>query len=105
MFEPVSVEKEVFGQGENLLQCGNVLALPAEFRALYGQAQCVYLDPPFMTGKLFQRKRCYGEQGWRKGTPALMLPAFQDQYENETVLFAYVPFEEDAPALVHRCVE
>ena len=29
MFEPVSVEKEVFGQGENLLICGYVLALPA----------------------------------------------------------------------------
>ena len=51
MFEQVSVEKEVFGQGENLLRCGNVLALPQEFRALYGQAQCVYLDPPFMTGE------------------------------------------------------
>ena len=57
MFEPVSVEKEVFGQGENLLQCGNVLALPAEFRALYGRAQCVYLDPPFMTGEKFMRRR------------------------------------------------
>ena len=83
MFEPVSVEKEVFGQGENLLRCGNVLALPQEFRALYGQAQCVYLDPPFMTGEKFMRRRPYGEQGWRTGTPAPRYPAYEDRYTGE----------------------
>ena len=83
MFEQINVEKEVFGQGENLLQCGNVLALPAEFRALYGQAQCVYLDPPFMTGEKFMRRRPYGEQGWRTGSPAPRYPAYSDRYTGE----------------------
>ena len=83
MFEPVSVEKEVFGQGENLLRCGNAMSMPAEIRALYGQAQCVYLDPPFMTGEKFMRRRPYGEQGWRNGTPAPRYPAYSDRYTSE----------------------
>ena len=83
MFEPVSVEKEVFGQGENLLLCGNVMAMPKEIRGLYGKAQCVYLDPPFMTGEKFMRRRPYGEQGWRTGSPAPKYPAYSDRYTGE----------------------
>ena len=30
MFEPIQVEKEVFGQGENLLLRGNAMAMPAK---------------------------------------------------------------------------
>ncbi len=83
MFEQISVDREVFGQGENLLRCGNVMALPQEIRALYGQAQCVYLDPPFMTGEKFMRRRPYGEQGWRTGSPAPRYPAYEDRYTGE----------------------
>ena len=83
MFEQISVDKEVFGKGENLLRCGNVMAMPPEIRALYGQAQCVYLDPPFMTGEKFMRRRPYGEQGWRTGTPAPRYPAYNDRYTSE----------------------
>ena len=83
MFEPIHVEKEVFGQGENLLLRGNAMAMPEEIRALYGQAQCVYLDPPFMTGEKFMRRRPYGEQGWRTGTPAPRYPAYDDRYSGE----------------------
>ena len=83
MFEQISVEKTVYGQGENLLRCGNVMALPQEIRALAGQAQCVYLDPPFMTGEKFMRRRPYGEQGWRTGTPSPRYPAYEDRYTGE----------------------
>ena len=83
MFEQISVEKEIFGAGENLLRCGNVMAMPPEIRALYGQAQCVYLDPPFMTGEKFMRRRPYGEQGWRTGAPAPRYPAYNDRYTSE----------------------
>ena len=83
MFEQISVDRAVYGKGENLLRCGNVLALPDEIRALAGQAQCVYLDPPFMTGEKFMRRRPYGEQGWRTGTPAPRYPAYEDRYTSE----------------------
>jgi len=83
MFEQIQVEKEVFGQGGNLLRCGNAMTMPKEIRALYGQAQCVYLDPPFMTGEKYTRRRPYGEKGWRTGTPAPRYPAYNDQYTGE----------------------
>ena len=30
MFEQISVEKDIFGKGENLLRCGHVMAMPPE---------------------------------------------------------------------------
>ncbi len=83
MFEQVNIEREVFGNGENLLMRGNVMALPPEFRNLTGKAQCVYLDPPFMTGEKFMRRRPYGEAGWKTGTPAPRYPAYEDRYTSE----------------------
>ncbi len=83
MFEQVNVEREVFGNGENLLMRGNVMALPQEIRDLAGKAQCVYLDPPFMTGEKFMRSRPYGEQGWKTGKPSPRYPAYDDRYTSE----------------------
>ena len=83
MFEQVNVEREVYGNGENLLMRGNVMALPQEIRSLAGKAQCVYLDPPFMTGEKFMRSRPYGEQGWKTGKPSPRYPAYDDRYTSE----------------------
>ena len=83
VFEQVSVNREVFGAGENRLICGNVMSLPDEVRAMYGKIQCVYLDPPFMTGERFMRRRPYGEKGWRTGAPAPRYPAYEDRYTGE----------------------
>ena len=83
MFEQVNINREIIGAGENLLICGNVMALPQEIRDLAGKAQCVYIDPPFMTGEKFMRRRPYGEQGWRTGTPAPRYPAYEDRYTGE----------------------
>ena len=83
MVEQVRVDREVFGNGENLLICGSVMKLPDEIRALAGKAQCVYVDPPFMTGEKFMRRRPYGEKGWKTGTPSPRYPAYEDRYTNE----------------------
>ena len=83
MTEQVRVDREVFGNGENLLVCGSVMKLPEEIRALAGMAQCVYVDPPFMTGEKFMRRRAYGEKGWRTGTPSPHYPAYEDRYTSE----------------------
>ena len=83
MTEQVRVDREVFGNGENLLVCGSVMKLPDEIRALAGTAQCVYVDPPFMTGEKFMRRRAYGEKGWRTGTPSPRYPAYEDRYTSE----------------------
>ena len=83
MFEQTAVSREVFGDGSNLLVCGDVMKLPEEIRALYGKVQCVCVDPPFMTGERFIRRRPYGEKGWRTGSPAPKYPAYEDRFTNE----------------------
>ena len=83
MFEQVSVSREVFGNGENLLICGNVMRLPEELKTLAGKAQCVYIDPPFMTGDHLMRSRPYGTKGWKTGSPAPKYPAFDDRFMSE----------------------
>lgn len=83
MTEQVRADREVFGTGENLLVCGSVMKLPDEIRTLAGTAQCVYVDPPFMTGEKFMRRRPYGEKGWKTGTPSPRYPAYEDRYTSE----------------------
>ncbi len=83
MFEQTTSNREIFGNGENLLLCGNVLNLPEELKALKGKVQCVYTDPPFMTGERFRRRRPYGEKGWREGSPSVTLTAYEDRYTDE----------------------
>ena len=83
MFKQVKVNREVFGNGENLLICGNVMKLPEEISVLAGKAQCVYVDPPFMTGEKFMRRRPYGEKGWKTGIPTPRYPAYEDRYTSE----------------------
>lgn len=83
MFEAVEVSREVIGQGQNLLLCGDGSApLSGPLAAYAGQAQCVYIDPPFMTGDSFTRRRRFGQSGWKTGRPAPEYPAFTDQYES-----------------------
>ena len=58
MFEAVSVNREIIGQGRNILLCGDGSApLSGVLEQYAGQAQCVYIDPPFMTGDSFTRRR------------------------------------------------
>ena len=83
MYEQTTVRRTVCGDGENLLVCGTVQRLPKEILALRGQVQFVYLDPPFMTGETFRRKRVYGEKGWRRGSPSLSLEGYADRFADE----------------------
>ena len=83
MTKQVRVNREVFGNGGNLLLCGNVMRLPPEIKALEGRVQCVCVDPPFMTGEKFMRRRPLGEKGWKTGSPVIRLPAYEDRYTDE----------------------
>ena len=83
MYEQIQIQRTVYGEGENLLIHGRIQNPPKEIRALRGQAQFVYADPPFLTGEAFRRKRVYGEKGWRKGSPSLTLEGYSDQFPDE----------------------
>ena len=103
MFNQVSVNREVFGKGENLLICGSAMTLPEEIRNLYGKIQCVYLDPPFMTGEKFMRRRPYGTAGWKTGVPSPRYPAYDDRYTSEKDYLRHI--KESGYRSYHMIVE
>ena len=91
MFEQVSITREIMGQGSNLLVCADSSApLDGVLNACAAQAQCVYLDPPFMTGDSFTRRRRFGQSGWKKGTPAPEYPAYSDRYGTREAYLAFL---------------
>lgn len=91
MFEPISIRRESIGTEESLLLCGNGAdTLPAEVAAYAGKVQCVYLDPPFMTGGTFTRRRRFGQKGWKTGSPAPEYPAYDDRFASREAYMAFL---------------
>ncbi len=104
MFEPIIVPREVTGQGRNLLLCADGSAPLSGTLANYAaQAQCVYIDPPFMTGDSFTRRRRFGQAGWKKGTPSPEYPAYADRYGTREAYLAFLRgLIENAHRLLNR---
>ena len=77
----VECREEVHGSGN----AGEILTADArgDFSRWAGQAQCVYLDPPFMTGEDFYCRMRVGEKGWATGRDTLALPAYSDRYSGK----------------------
>ena len=82
MFEQIQLDREITGAGDSLLLCADGSTALPELKAYKGKVQCVYLDPPFMTGGKFTRRRRYGAKGWRTGSPAPTYPAYEDKYRS-----------------------
>ena len=82
MFVKTDIRREVIGGRDSLLLQGDATMPQEALQSLAGQAQCVYIDPPFMTGEEFRRKRVYGESGWRTGKHAIQLDSYSDSFEN-----------------------
>ena len=80
MFEAVEISREITGSGQNLLLCGDAYQQQPALSALAGQAQAVYIDPPFMTGETFTRRRRFGTSGWKTGRPMPEYPAYIDRF-------------------------
>ena len=70
--------QEVHGDGSG----GDLLLRDAreDFSPWAGEAACVYLDPPFMTGEDFSLRMRIGQEGWETGRDALVLPAYSDRF-------------------------
>ena len=86
MFEQITVDRQVFGNGEDLLVCGDSSAQLGAMDALKGKIQCVYLDPPFRTGSKFERRRPFGAKGWKTGSPAPGYRAYNDAMSEKSWL-------------------
>ena len=82
MVEQVDIRRETAGKGRSLLICADGSKDVPELRDYEGKAQCVYIDPPFMTGERFARRRRFGTPGWRTGRPVPEYPAYEDQFES-----------------------
>lgn len=91
MFEMVSVNREIVGSGRNLLLCADGSApLFSPLTDYAGQAQCVYMDPPFLTGDSYMRRRRFGQAGWKKGSPAPEYPAYSDSFPSRETYLAFL---------------
>ena len=67
-------------------QAGHILLADArggDFAPWEGQAQCVYLDPPFMTGEDFSFRMRVGKEGWETGKESITLPAYSDRFASK----------------------
>ena len=104
MFEAVNVTREIIGQGRDLLLCGDGSAPLSGVLAEYaGKAQCVYIDPPFMTGDSFTRRRRFGQAGWKTGRPSPEFPAFADKFEDKAAYLYFLRgLIENAHALLSK---
>lgn len=92
-------QEELHGSGEG----GQALLRDArgDYSAFAGQAQCVYLDPPFMTGEDFFLRMRVGERGWATGRDTLTLPAYSDRFATKEDYLAQLrPAVENARMLL-----
>ena len=80
MFIPAEIRRVILGGGESRLLCLDAAAPGEALDEYRGQAQAVYLDPPFMTGGQLLRQRPFGEEGWRSDKPGLSYPGYSDRF-------------------------
>ena len=88
MFEQIQVDRILYGKGENLLLQGDASQPQSCLAELAGTAQAVYLDPPFMTGDVYSRKRRFGMKGWRSGSPTIEVKAYEDRFQDRNAYLA-----------------
>ena len=55
--------------------------LPDLVKKYAGTVKCVYMDPPFLTGKKFEMRQRVGEAQWKSGRGTLVLNAFSDRQD------------------------
>lgn len=63
-----------------------VQLMPLLLERYGGKAQCIYIDPPFATGKRFDLRTRVGEKEWRAGAGTLVQTAYEDDQPLEEYL-------------------
>ncbi len=101
MFRQATVTQALFGEGGSaFLQLDAAVPQEALTRCA-GQAQAVYIDPPFLTGDVYQRKLLFGESGWQSEKPTIVLSGFADRFQSrEAYLDLLRGFLENARILL-----
>lgn len=57
-----------------------------DLSAYEGRVQCVYMDPPYLTGDSFVYRCRVGKEGWEKDKNTLILPAYDDRMDRPEYL-------------------
>ncbi len=83
---------ESHGTGEDgLLLKGDARSLSARLVSEFlGQVQCLYIDPPFFTGDVFQHRMRIGQEGWLTGRHQIVLPAYNDRFDSREAYLAFM---------------
>ncbi len=91
---------ECHGTGEQgLVLSGDATMLRSRILSEFaGQVQCLYMDPPFYTGEIFQHRMRVGEFGWRTGKQQVLLSAYSDRFQSRE---EYLAFMRDMLSLAH----
>lgn len=79
----LEINREVLMGGgvKGELYLGDCLELTQTLRKKYaGKVQCVYIDPPFFTGRSFEMRARVGSGEWKSGNGSLHLEAYDDRY-------------------------
>lgn len=92
------MESHGTGEGGLLIQGDALLMSRRLLSEFSSQVQCLYIDPPFFTGDVFQHRMRVGEEGWRTGRHQIILPAYNDRYPSKE---KYLAFMRDLLTLAH----
>lgn len=80
-----ATERDMTRESTGTLMQGQLPACQNMLLSRYaGKVQTIYLDPPFNTGKQFTVRARVGEAGYKKGSPSLTLPAYDDRWPDRT---------------------
>ena len=75
------------GPGDSLLFIEDAVSgLEKLCTLMPGDVSLIYMDPPFRTGKQFERKARRGAADWEKGKHSISLPAYSDKLDREEYL-------------------
>ena len=89
MFKPVSGCPEVLkSPASSHLFLGDARLSALTLMPFEGQVQCVYLDPPFLTGGEFKMQMRVGETGMATGKPRVLVPAYSDRFDSPADYYA-----------------
>ncbi len=84
MFQQIDIPRIVMGAGENRLLCLSGAEEQPALAEYAGKTQAVYIDPPFMTGDKYARRRKFGAGDWAsaKGRPGPTYTGFGDRFHS-----------------------
>ena len=87
-WQQISCEKETRQAPAGLIRLGSPDQL--DWEPYLGKVSCVYIDPPFYTGELFNFNQRVGEDGWKTGKRTLRLEAYSDRFETREAYLALI---------------